>query len=90
MMAQRLKGATAVWMLLMAATAVSWSLAEGRYLTGVATVVLIIAVAAFKVRLVFLNFMELRTAGPPWRVIFESWIIACAAVICGFYFYAPG
>jgi heme/copper-type cytochrome/quinol oxidase subunit 4 len=89
MTAQLLNRATGVWLALTLATAASWSLAEN-HLAGRLTVAMILLLAAFKVRLVFLNFMELRTAAPPWRVIFEIWIVACTVLIWGFHAYAPG
>jgi len=88
MTAQLLNRATGAWLGLIVATCVSWFSAEN-HLAGGVTVGMILLIAAIKVRLVFLNFMELRTAPPPWRAIFEVWIVVCTVLIWGFYAYAP-
>ena len=78
------KTVTAVWLLLVLATGLSWAFGHGfefgdRYRYASVAVVLI---AFIKVRFVFLDFMELRRA--PWflRLIFESWALSvCGAII---------
>ena len=72
---------TAVWLLLTAATLLTWSLgtdhglgmSDGHALTAV--VILVIAIV--KIRFIGLYFMELRDAPPALRAVFE---IYCAAV----------
>jgi hypothetical protein len=44
-----------------------------------ATAVAVVLIAYLKVRLVFLDFMELRTAPLPLRLSVEAW----AALVCG-------
>jgi len=78
------KTVTAVWLLLVLATGLSWAFGHGfgfgdRYRYASVAVVLI---AFIKVRFVFLDFMELRRA--PWslRLIFEAWVLSvCGAII---------
>jgi Prokaryotic Cytochrome C oxidase subunit IV len=77
------------WIALVAATLAIACLSEQRT-RGLLIVPLVVLIAAFKVRLVFLCFMELAVTRPPWRYIFESWIAACALLIAGLYLYAPG
>jgi hypothetical protein len=65
---------SAVWAVLVAATLVSWSLGGGH---GAA----VVAIAFWKVRLVGLYFMELRTAPVPLRVVFEGWVVVTGGVL---------
>jgi len=72
---------TAVWLLLIAATLLTWSLgtdhslglSQGNPLTAVE----ILLIAFVKIRFVGRYFMELREAPPALRTVFE---IYCAAV----------
>ena len=78
---------TFVWLVLILATALSWQLGHGfgfgdRY--TYATVAIII-IAFIKVRLVFLDFMELRYAPLPLRLAFESWTLVVGGTIIGCY-----
>lgn len=76
--------ATAVWLLLVGATGLSWEFGHGfgfgadiRYGT-----VAVVIIAFIKLRIVFLEFMELRHA--PWglRLVFEAWtVVVCASVL---------
>jgi hypothetical protein len=72
---------TAVWLVLVAATLLSWESANaGRAYRLAATAVLVIAF--IKVRFVGLEFMELRNAPLPLRAIFEIWVaLACLALL---------
>jgi Prokaryotic Cytochrome C oxidase subunit IV len=73
---------TAVWLLLTAATLLTWSLggdhglgsSHGHPLTAIA----ILVIAIVKIRFIGLYFMELREAPPGLRAVFE---IYCAAVL---------
>ena len=71
---------TAVWLLLIAATLLTWSLGTDHGL-GLSqllpTAVVILLIAIVKVRFIGLYFMELREAPPALRAVFE---IYCAAV----------
>jgi heme/copper-type cytochrome/quinol oxidase subunit 4 len=72
---------SAVWMLLMLATCAStWWLSKDGIAPTTVTV-LILAIAAIKVRLIMINFMELGHAPVRWRLLFDAWTVACTAVI---------
>jgi Prokaryotic Cytochrome C oxidase subunit IV len=70
---------TLVWFFLIAATALSWEMGHGigfndlRYAS-----IAIIVVAFIKVRLVILDFMEIRHAPVVMRIVGELWV----ALIC--------
>jgi len=76
--------ATAVWLLLVGATGLSWGFGHGmgfgddfRYGT-----VAVVIIAFIKLRLVFLEFMELRHAPAGLRWAFEGWtVVVCASVV---------
>lgn len=67
--------ATLIWLLLLAATGLSWWLVERQVLDARLAGSAALGIAAFKVRLVFLHFMELRSAPPRWRLAFEAWLL---------------
>lgn len=73
---------TVIWLLLVLATAVSWSVTHDvgglgvRAATGAALVM-----AFVKVRFVVLDFMELRTSPWPYRLFFEAWIVGIGAAL---------
>lgn len=75
-----------VWFVLIAATLISWFLGtdQGFDSTGVVTTVVLV-VAFVKVRLVGLDFMELRNAPLPLRLVFEVYCVALVAVLLGLY-----
>lgn len=68
--------AGATWLLLVAATVLSWAVGA-EHGTGSLVAVLVLAIAAVKVRLVGLDFMELRHAPIPLRAAFEAY---CAGI----------
>lgn len=81
--------ATAVWLLLVFATGLSWWFgtdhgghADQHPLRTTAGLLLI---AFIKVRFVILHFMEVRTAPLLIRLIGETWVIAVCAAILGVY-----
>jgi hypothetical protein len=90
-----LNGSSAVWLVLSAATAISWWLGAGRAATSGETAsdptratVFIMVLAFFKVRLVVQHFMEVRHAPLVLRAITDVWaLLACGAVI-GLYLWA--
>jgi hypothetical protein len=69
-----------IWLLLLAATALSWGLGVTAivHATRVAGTAIIV-VAFLKIRLIMLEFMEMRHAPIFMRIGCESWVIA----ICG-------
>jgi len=79
----------AVWLLLIAATLLSWFLGTGHGLTAdgdytLATVTIII-VAGVKIRLVGLWFMELREAVLWLRMVYELYVVSVCSMMLWFY-----
>jgi hypothetical protein len=72
------------WLLLVAATLASW-LVGADHGTGSVIAVVVLAIAALKIRLVGLDFMELRRAPVPLRAAFEVYCVALWAVLSGLY-----
>lgn len=76
--------ATAVWLLLVGATGLSWEFGHGlgfgsdyRYAT-----VAVIVIAFIKLRLIYLEFMELCHAPPALRRAFDAWTVAtCGSLL---------
>ncbi|MDX9786545.1 MAG: cytochrome C oxidase subunit IV family protein [Desulfobacterales bacterium] len=77
--------ATRVWLTLMAVTILSWWLAEHQANPAKIAATAVILIAAFKVRLVFIYFMELKWKPKPWRVVYELWTVAITVIIVGAY-----
>lgn len=79
----------AIWVVLMAATALSWWLSnhDGRSATTSATVV-VLAVAFAKAHLIGRWFMELRDAPMPLRLAFDGWVFAVAGALIALYLMA--
>lgn len=74
-----------VWIALMLATiATTWWLSKDAFGAKAGTIAIFL-VAAFKVRLVLLYFMELRHAPLPLRLVFEAWVLVCTGAILGLY-----
>ncbi|TFV61163.1 hypothetical protein E4P42_03050 [Mycobacterium sp. PS03-16] len=72
------------WLLLVAATVAS-GLVGAEHGTGSLVAVLVLGIAAVKVRLVGLDFMELRHAPIPLRAAFECYCVAMWAVLSALY-----
>lgn len=88
-MTTRFGGLHTIWLILMVATcATTWWLSKDSVSAEVGTVAIVL-IAAFKIRLVLLHFMELRHAPTPWRLIFEAWVLIATAAILGFYLQTP-
>jgi heme/copper-type cytochrome/quinol oxidase subunit 4 len=79
--------ATRAWTVLVAAGMLSWALTEKAAAVRFATTAVIL-IAAFKVRLVVIYFMELQWQSRPWRVVFELWTLAVTGIILGGYWLA--
>jgi len=74
-----------VWVLLTAATiTTTWVLSKDAFSATAATVGTL-ALAGWKVRLVLLDFMELRHAPWPLRLAFEAWAIGVPLMVAWFY-----
>jgi len=75
-----------VWLILMSATWLSWSLGPGHTLATVSAGivdVLIIAIAMIKVQLVGMFFMELRSAPRGLQLLFHGLLGTVCAVLVG-------
>ena len=72
-----------VWLLLVLATLLSWGMGHGVGLDDPAHIrATVIIVAFIKVRLVILDFMEIRHAPLAMRATAEAWILlVCAALL---------
>src|ERR1700733_6953032 len=78
----------AVWLVLVAATLLSWESARssGDYRLASSAVLLI---AFLKARLIGLEFMELRAAPRVLRSIFEAWTVVACAGLLALYLLSP-
>jgi hypothetical protein len=74
------------WLVLIAATLLSYALGA-EHGVGSAVVVVLFGIAAIKVRLIGLDFMELRSAPMPLRVAFESYCLVLWGVLSGLYLF---
>jgi len=72
-------GAFVVWALLCGLTLISLAVTEGPY-RRVASIAVVLLAAA-KVRLVIIHYMEVRRAAKHWRVLYQAWIFAVSAAI---------
>ena len=72
------------WLILVAATIVSWAVGA-EHGTGSLLAVVVLAIAAVKVRLVGLDFMELRHAPIGLRAAFEFYCAGMWALLSGLY-----
>ena len=79
---------TRAWLVLVAATALVFTLAENNAPARIATITIML-IAAFKLRLVFLYFMELASGVMPWRLFAEVWMLVVTSIIVGFYLLSP-
>ena len=78
-----------IWIVLMLATiATTWWLSKDGFAAKTATVAIFL-IAAFKVRLVLMYFMELRHAPLPLRLLFEAWVLVATAAVLGIYLQTP-
>lgn len=80
---------TRAWAVLVVATLVVFAIAENDAPARAATLAILL-IAACKIRLVFLHFMELAAGAMPWRAILEVWVAVVTAIIVGAYLLTPG
>jgi hypothetical protein len=74
------------WLVLIAATLLSYALGA-EHGVGSTVVVVVFGIAAIKVRLIGLDFMELRSAPLPLRAAFEGYCLALWALLSGLYLF---
>jgi len=75
---------TAVWLVLVVVTLVSFALGADHGV-GSSVAVVLLGLALIKVRYVGLDFMELRTAPVMLRALFEAYCITLWVVLAGMY-----
>ena len=78
---------TYVWLALIVATALSWQFGHGmgfgeQYQYGTLAVLVITFI---KVRFVYIDFMELRTAPPALKLLFDAWALSICGILIGLY-----
>ena len=80
---------TLIWVGLIVATALSYQFGHGlgfgekfHYATAA-----ILIISFVKIRFVFLDFMELRTAPMPLRMAFEVWAVSICVILIGLYWF---
>jgi cytochrome c oxidase subunit IV len=76
-----------VWAVLVAATLVSYFLAEGQAAAKIATTAIML-IAAAKINLVVGHFMDLKWQPRPFRIIISSWLALVTTIIVGGYWAA--
>jgi heme/copper-type cytochrome/quinol oxidase subunit 4 len=72
---------TGVWLLLITVTVFAWWLIDAHHVSASVASVAVLCIAALKVRLVFLHFMELSKAPFHWRIAFEVWVVFFFAIM---------
>jgi hypothetical protein len=75
------------WVVLIVATLISYALGADHG-TGSVMAVVVLAIAAMKIRLVGLDFMELRGAPMPLRLAFEGYCVGLWLLLSGLYLFA--
>lgn len=55
---------------------------------GHMTTTVVILLAAFKIRMVIIHFMEVPWAAHPWRIVLELWLVLVTTIILGGYWWS--
>jgi hypothetical protein len=76
---------TAVWALLVGATALSWETGHGSLTDRRYAELAVIVVAFVKVRYVLFDFMEVRQAPVILKSIIQAWLIIVCSVLIAIY-----
>jgi len=76
---------TLVWLVLLAATALTAAVGLEQHGAATAAGLVLLAVAFVKVRLVGIHFMELRTAPTALRALFETYVAGVFVVLALLY-----
>lgn len=79
---------TRAWLVLVVATLLVFTLAENDAPARIASITIML-IATFKMRLVFLYFMELASGAKPWRMFAEVWMLVVTGIIVGVYMISP-
>jgi hypothetical protein len=81
---------TAVWLLLIGATVLSWNFNHGLGFDSLPQAGIAILVVTFlKVRFVVFDFMEVRQAPKVLRWISEAWIVLTAVTLIALFLWTP-
>jgi caa(3)-type oxidase subunit IV len=72
--------ANRAWLVLLAATGLTWWLGEVGA-AGTTAILAMLTIAFVKGRLVILDFMELREAPVMWRLLLEGWLVFVGGLI---------
>lgn len=73
------------WVILIMLAIGSLAVAESGLVTVISSAV-IIAIAAYKARLIMRHFMELDSLSHRWRMLYTIWIVvACSVILIGNY-----
>ena len=76
---------TAIWAVLVLATLLVGFLVERHAVSATTAASIGLLVAGVKARWVLLDYMELREAPLPWRILFEAWALLCTTGILAAY-----
>lgn len=79
---------TRAWLVLVAATLLVFALTENGAPARISTIAIML-IATFKIRLVFLYFMELASGAKPWRMFAEVWMLVVTGIVVGVYMISP-
>jgi hypothetical protein len=81
-----------VWLALVVATLISWSIGmEHGFARGTGPnlgMAVVLAIAFLKARFIGSFFMELRKAPLPLRLAFTGWVVGVGATVIGMYLFA--
>jgi Prokaryotic Cytochrome C oxidase subunit IV len=81
-----LRPVTIIWLVLVGATVFSWLMGHGVGVHDLRQASIAILVIAFiKVRFVILDFMEIRGAPLPMRIVGEVWCLVICTVLIALY-----
>ncbi|SDY54317.1 MULTISPECIES: cytochrome C oxidase subunit IV family protein [unclassified Pseudomonas] len=75
---------TFVWLLLIMATLVTFYFSGstlGSAITSSESRLIMIAIAAFKCRLVMREFMQIKNMALPWKLAFDGWLLLVSTII---------
>jgi caa(3)-type oxidase subunit IV len=75
-----LNPANRAWLVLLVATGATWWLGEVGA-AGTGAILVMLAIAFIKGRLVILDFMELQGAPLMWRLLLEGWLMLVGGLI---------
>jgi caa(3)-type oxidase subunit IV len=70
-----------VWLFLVLATLASGWMPSHHHLEGRWAVVVLLAIAAIKARMIVLHYMELKHSPLTWRIFFEAWVLLVSFIV---------